>query len=322
MFFSNYTKGKHAYQDESGEMDNYKAIKSLLTAVLTGFFCLISAATTLGQTDFDEPINLYKKRPKKTEARFKAPLFHDVPIPHRVVRLDYRYSLVKGSNRLSRERIVAHEIQQVTGYAFNKNIGIEYMVPYVFRNRDYVFSYENYYGFTYFWIENRYKDRNDFGNMKIKLKFALYELETVIIGFGITGELPTGNHHKDIGSCYLGSVEPYLTLGYAVNNLELSMFTSVNSPVGTRPGDAIENRFNYGMYLLFPFVKYIDMVLEFTGLTYLNGGNKGFTTLSLAPGVRAYPFKGGMSSIGIGINLPVYKRTYEIEILSSIVYYF
>ncbi len=229
---------------------------------------------------------------------------------------------MKSSNRLTRERIVAHEIRQITGYAFNKNIGIEYMVPFVFRDRDYVLNYEEVLGTYYFWIENRYRDRSDFGNMEVKLKFALYELETVIIGFGIIGEFPTGSHHKDIGSAYLGSVEPYLALGYAVNNFEMSLFTSVNSLVGTRPGDEPANEFNYGIYTLFPLGQYLDMVLEFTGHTYLNGSNKGFTTLNLAPGIRAYPFKGSRASIGIGVNLPVYKRTFQITILSSIVYNF
>ncbi len=246
---------------------------------------------------------------------FSHPLISNSPSPETKIRLDYLFLDVDGEvedEELGEEGEGPSKFKESTirlglEYAFNRNISLEAEIPYTFLNAD------------------NGPNENNFNNIEVGLKLATFLLEEygVILGGGIKLGLPTGDDSKGIGSDNIFEIEPFADFGVKIQDFELVGFLTLGFPVNQNRHQDEGDELKYNLSMLYPLGDIIEILLEFDGLTVLNGHGDGESVLNIDPGIKVAPFNLKQLVLGFGAGFPLTNdEEFEYRLIGSIFYFF
>jgi len=251
---------------------------------------------------------------KTQELHFSHPLITESPSPDTKIRLDYFFLDVDGQiedEELGEEGEGPRKFKESTmrlglEYAFNRNIGIEAIIPYSFLNVD------------------GGSNENHLNNIEIGIKTATYFLEHygILLGGGIEFGLSTGKDRKGIGSDNIFEIEPFVDFGYKYNNLEVVGFLSLGFPVNQKGEQNEGDELGYNLSMLYHIGRSLQALVEFEGETVLNGEEDGESVLNIDPGVKVAPFKNKDIQFGVGAGFPLTSdEEFEYRLTASVFYH-
>jgi hypothetical protein len=144
-------------------------------------------------------------------------------------------------------------------------------------------------------------------NIEVALKFANFHFKEkhVLLVYGVSFELPSGNNQKEIGSSHIFEVEPYFGAGIKRKKLEVVGFSSVSIPANKRPLDDEFTSLGYGLAFLFKPTPSLQPLIELDGETELAGPESGRTVVNLSPGIKFRPFHSEHWQVGAGVGFPI-----------------
>jgi hypothetical protein len=246
---------------------------------------------------------------------FSHPLITESPSPDTKIRLDYFFLNVDGEvedEELGEEGEGPSKFKESTvnlelEYAFTRNISIEADIPYTFINPD------------------EGKDVNHFNNIEIGVKLATFFLEEygILLGGGLEFGLPTGDDDKGIGSDNIWEIEPFLSFGWKYKILEVVSFLHIGFPVNQKGDQNEGDELGYNLSTLVHATEWLEVLLEFDGVTVLNGEEEGESVLNIDPGVKFKPFKSQDLQVGFGAGFPVTNdEEFEYRLIASVFYHF
>src|SRR6185437_2541666 len=191
---------------------------------------------------------------EEEELHFSHPLIVESPSPDTKIRFDYFYRRLRDGIRASE-----HTPRVEFEYAFRPTFSIETNVPYTFRN-----------------VEGEPRVSHS-DSMEVALKFANFHFKEhhVLLVYGVSFELPTGSDTKEIGSSHIFDIEPYFGFGVKRKKVEVVAFSSVGFAVNKRVTDDEATSLGYELSFLFKPTPSIQPVIEFDGMTALNGNDGG-----------------------------------------------
>lgn len=270
------------------------------TLVLFSTFCLIFSSITYGQHSHEKNSG---ESDHHLGLHFSHPMFTESVSPDTKMRLDYQLQH-PGPNS---------ETELESEYAFSR-----------------IFSLEA--GVHYDPIET------SIGNTHLLFKFANYPLEEqgVLLGYGLSLDLPTGSGHghgKSINPDQepadhhhaenIYQFSPFLNAGIKTGNLELVGWSLFNIPTNhAHPEDATTS-LDYNISALYHLSSRIQSLVELTGTRQLSGVSNNGNTLHVAPGLRAKLLKDTPLILGLGMRIPVTKeRSFDNQVQVTAFYHF
>lgn len=265
----------------------------------------VGALQSFAHDDHDNPGGLH----------FSHPLITESPSPDTKIRLDYFFLNVDGEvedEELGEEAEGPSKFKESTvnlelEYAFTRNISIEADIPYTFINPD------------------EGKDVNHFNTIDIGVKLATFILEEygILLGGGLEFGLPTGDDEKGIGSDNIFEIEPFLSFGWKYKILEIVSFLHIGFPVNQKGDQNEGDELGYNLSTLVHATEWLEVLLEFDGVTVLNGEEEGESVLNIDPGVKFKPFKSQDLQVGFGAGFPVTNdEEFEYRLIASVFYHF
>ncbi len=232
---------------------------------------------------------------------FEHPLITETPSPDTKIRFDYGFTIRSAIQSGFNENNIRFEFE----YAFSPSISIEVNLPYT-------------------WISNHPVNQNNLSNTEIGLKVADFRFEdnNLLIGYGVDFSMPTGNEGKNIGSSHLWNIEPGLSAGYKLDNLEIIFIASTGIPFNSTQGEVIHNDLSLNSSFLYHIDKNFQGIVEFSDETILNGEEKGISSIIISPGIKLTPLNNKSLAFGLSTSFPMSTdREFEIQALFSIFYH-
>jgi hypothetical protein len=234
---------------------------------------------------------------------FAHPLIAESPSPDTKIRFDYFFRDIKSEG----EDATENEVRVEAEYAFHRTFSVEVDVPFVFLDPKDGSSREN------------------LKNVEIGLKFANFAFEehNLLLGYGIEFGLPTGDDKKGIGSNNIFEIEPFLSLGYKWQGLEVVAFASFGIPTNQEEGEEVETELGYNLSFLYHLTPRVSGLLEFDGETVLSGDEEGETVANITPGIIFRPLANPNLAVGLGVSVPLSdEEEFDIQTTASVFYHF
>ena len=208
---------------------------------------------------------------------FSHPLVTESPSPDTKLRLDFLGSRT-GNPITSRENTFRLEAE----YAFTHSLSLAVVAPFIFRTAP---------------VAER---ASGLGNLEVSLKAAsvAFGEHGLLLGGGLSAELPTGNDSKGIGSSHVLELEPFVDAGYKRDALEFVGLAALSSTFRRRPGEEAERDLSFDISTLYRIHARLEGLLEVTTSRALIGPESGTQQTFIAPGLKVYPFSSSKLMFG------------------------
>ena len=212
------------------------------------------------------------------------------------------------------EKLIHHEgemaVYKIEGeYAFNRWLAAEILIPYAFLEPE---------------AGHGHKEDN-IETVEIGIKYANFAFEDsgVIIGGGLELGLPTGDHHKGIGSDEVLEVAPYFDFGWKAGDLQVVGFMKFGIVTNTNDPDEPDWEFIWNLSTLYPVTPWLNTIVELDGERIHGGHDAGLNLVSATTGFKLKPFSESSIEIGVGYRFPISNhREYQSMGLVSFFYHF
>src|SRR3982751_3270050 len=213
---------------------------------------------------------------------FSHPMVTESPSPDTKFRLDYLGIRARDIIDL-RESWVRLEGE----YAFNRSVSLAIVTPYIWRTAPAA------------------ERANGIGNVEVSLKAASLALgeRDILLGGGLSAELPTGSDTNGIGSGRLVELEPFVDAGYKRKSLELVGFVTLSTTIRRHVDEEAERNLTLDFSALYQFHPRLEGLIEVTSERALVGEESGSQQTFLAPGLKVYPFPNRQFMFGASIEL-------------------
>lgn len=232
---------------------------------------------------------------------FSHPMVAESPSPDTKLRLDFLdrsnpdSSVTRGTVRLEGE------------YAFQPWVSLAVTVPFAWRGAD------------------AFSQPSGFGSTEVALKFASFVLASrgVLLGGGLSSEVPTGSDANDIGSSHLVGMEPFADVAMRCGRLELVTLTSYGESVGLRAGDSPDRDWTANASALWHATRRTQGLIELDTRRTLSGSERGSEITNVSPGVKLVPLHDRGVMFGASLRIPLSPaRDFDREVLLSTMYHF
>jgi hypothetical protein len=212
---------------------------------------------------------------------FSHPLVTESPSPDTKLRLDYL------GIRTNAAVDIRENIFRIEGeYAFNPSVSVALVAPFVSRT-------------------SASSDRvSGIANIELSLKAAslAFGEHGLLLGGGVSAELPTGDDAKEIGSTHIVEIEPFLDVGYKRDKVELVGFATLSSTFHRRAGEEAERNLSFDFSALYQIRSRLEGLLEIATERALIGPESGSQQTFIAPGLKVYPFTNRQLMFGASIE--------------------
>ena len=232
---------------------------------------------------------------------FAHPLFTESISPDTKLRFDYQYTNAD-------EFMKTSELHLEYEYAFDRAFSVSITAPYLFIS------------------QTGSNLQSGLGEAELSFKFANYVFEhnNVLLGYGISFGLPTGNENKGTGSDHIIGIEPFLNMGYMLNDFEFTFFSTFGIPSNLQNNETVENNLNLQLAVVYNLTESLQGILELNRESIINGNINPEPGWYFAPGIKAIPFKKLEKIIfGLGVRLPLSnQKEFNTQIMFTTFYHF
>lgn len=215
---------------------------------------------------------------------FSHPLVTESPSPDTKLRVDYLWTRTGPSA----ERVTDRSARIEGEYAFGPALSLAVTVPYVWRSA------------------TGPGDVHGFGNTELSLKAASVRWgeHGVLVGGGLSTGLPTGSDERGIGTSRAIELEPFADAAWKRGALELVGFGHYGQTVRNPAGTDTERELAFNGSVLYPAARAVEVLLEVEAVHNVAGPDIA-NELSLAPGIKLYPFSNRQLMAGISVPFGV-----------------
>ena len=213
---------------------------------------------------------------------FSHPLVTESPSPDTKLRLDYIYTLTRGTAGVREEAI------RVEGeYAFTHSVSLSIVTPFISRTAPATVR------------------TSGLGNIELSLKAAsvAFGESGLLLGGGLSAALPTGSDAKGIGSGHIVELEPFLDAGYKRSVFELVGSVILSSTFHRQAGEEAERRLTFNFSTLYHIQPRLEGMIEVLTARALVGPASGTPQTFIAPGLKVYPFIKRSLMFGASVEL-------------------
>lgn len=213
---------------------------------------------------------------------FSHPLVTESPSPDTKIRLDFIGARTSGSAGLHENTF------RLEGeYAFNHSVSLAIVTPFISRTAPPA------------------ERASGLGNVELSLKAAslAFGEHGLLLGGGLSAELPTGSDKKAIGSAHIVELEPFLDAGYKRDAFELVGFALLSSTFHRRAGEEVERNLTFDFSALYRLQSRLEGLIEVATTRALIGAESGSQQTFIAPGVKVYPFTNRKFMFGASVEL-------------------
>ncbi len=212
---------------------------------------------------------------------FSHPIVTESPSPDTKLRADFLRVSEKGSG-------AANEYKIEGEYGFDDALSVAVVVPYLSITSP------------------RIAKASALGNVELQVKGASYRWDErgILLGGGLSMELPTGNDAKGIGSGHLYELAPFVDAAYKNGRFEGVAFLSVASTFGEKAGEERERYARLNASTLFRIHPQFEILGEVSTSRDLYGTNPSFETV-IAPGLKWRPAAFAAFALGVSGQLGV-----------------
>lgn len=213
---------------------------------------------------------------------FSHPLVTESPSPDTKIRFDLLAARTSGPAGLHENTF------RLEGeYAFNHSVSLAIVTPFISRTAP------------------QAERASGLGNVELSLKAAslAFGEHGLLLGGGLSAELPTGSDKKAIGSAHIVELEPFLDAGYKRDAFELVGFALLSSTFHHRAGEAVERNLTFDFSALYRLQSRIEGLIEVATTRALTGAESGSQQTFIAPGVKVYPFTNRKLMFGASVEL-------------------
>ena len=218
----------------------------------------------------------------KGHLHFDHPLLIEVPTPHNVISFRYQHDRAFEEKAHSDSFEVGFEYAPVRWFSF------EFAVPYTLLDQD----------------EGSAEQGLDTAEFAFKFASFQFEQRGIVLASGIEFALPTGDDEKGIGSNNELEIEPFVTMGFKRDKLELIALLKAGLPVKRDEAAGFDPEFGYQLSLLYHFHSRVAAIVEVVGVTSASGDERGRTVIEVSPGIKFKPFDAPVE-FGVNGTLPV-----------------
>ena len=213
---------------------------------------------------------------------FSHPLVTESPSPDTKIRLDFIGARTSGSAGLHENTF------RLEGeYAFNHSVSLAIVTPFISRTAPPA------------------ERASGLGNVELSLKAAslAFGERGLLLGGGLSAELPTGSDKKAIGSAHIVELEPFLDAGYKQDAFELVGFALLSSTLHRRAGEEAERNLTFDFSALYRLQSRLEGLIEVTTMRALAGAESGSQQTFIAPGLKVYPFTNRKFMFGASVEI-------------------
>lgn len=235
----------------------------------------------------------------KAPLHFSHPLFTESPTPDTKIRLDYLYA------NLAR-RVYENTFQVEGEYAFSRNLSIEAALPITSRS-----------------VDGQSTSAAGSGEIALKLASFVAAKQGFLLGGGLAFGLPTGDDEKGIGSGHIVEVEPFATLGFMRNALELVSIASFGTAVNRDEGEEEEQEVALAVSLLYHLDPRLESLVEMQAIRAVAGEESGEQVVNAGIGFKYRISRVRALVVGVGGRVPLtHHRAFRREFIVSALYHF
>lgn len=215
---------------------------------------------------------------------FSHPLVTESPSPDTKLRLDYLWTR---SGPVA-ERVTDRTARIEGEYAFGPALSLAVTVPYIWRGA------------------TGRSAVHGVGNTELSLKAASLRWgeHGVLVGGGLSTGMPTGSDERGIGTSRAIDLEPFADVAVKRGGLELVGFGHYGQTVRNPAGTDTERELAFDGSVLYPAAHAVEVLLELEAVRNV-GGPDIANELSLAPGIKLYPFSNRQLMAGISVPIGV-----------------
>jgi hypothetical protein len=162
-------------------------------------------------------------------------------------------------------------------------------------------------------------------DIELALKFANFAFEShnLLLGYGISFGIPTGNQANGIGKNHIWNINPFFNGGIKWKKWEWTAFFIFGIPSNQRTDENIQSGLESRLTALYHFNMRWGALLEAGNATQISRFYKGDNSYDLTGGLIFRPYPDKPWIIGVGARNPVFKND-EIKLqgIISVFYHF
>lgn len=232
---------------------------------------------------------------------FSHPMVTESPSPDTKLRVDFverakpDSTLTSGTVRLEGE------------YAFQPWVSLAVTVPFEWRGAG---------------ADPR---RSGIASTEVALKLASFALADrgLLLGGGLSSEMPTGSDANGIGSSHIVGMEPFADVAMRRGSLELVTLASYSESTRLRAGDSRDRDWSANFSALWHLTARTQGLVELDTRRALAGSDGGSQVTCVSPGVKLVPLHDRGVMFGASLRIPIStSRDFDRELLLSTMYHF
>lgn len=166
---------------------------------------------------------------------------------------------------------------------------------------------------------------SNLSEIEVDLKFANFAFEShnVLLGYGISFGLPTGNQTKGIGNDHIWDVNPFFNAGVKAKNWEWTAFVILGIPLNQSSDEKKQTALECRLTALYHITLRWEGLIEAGNATQLSRFYSGDNSFDLTEGIKFRPNPDKPWILGLGVRHPVFKND-EIKLqgILSVFYHF
>jgi hypothetical protein len=164
---------------------------------------------------------------------------------------------------------------------------------------------------------------SNLNEIEVDLKFANFAFAShnVVMGYGMSFGLPTGNQAKGIGNNHVWDVNPFFNGGFKWKKWEWTAFFILGIPFNKSSTDNKQTALECRLTALYHFNDRWEGLIEAGNATQLSRFYKGDNSYDLTEGMKFRPNPDKPWILGLGIRHPVFKND-EIKLQGIITVFY
>jgi hypothetical protein len=166
---------------------------------------------------------------------------------------------------------------------------------------------------------------SNLSEIEVDLKFANFAFanHNVLLGYGISFGLPTGNQEKGIGNNHVWDVNPFFNGGVKWKKWEWTAFFILGIPVNQNSNENKQTALECRLTSLYHINLKWEALIEAGNATQLSRFYKGDNSYDLTEGIKFRPDPDKPWILGVGLRHPLFKND-EIKLqgILSVFYHF
>jgi hypothetical protein len=161
--------------------------------------------------------------------------------------------------------------------------------------------------------------------IELALKFAnfVFSYHNILLGYGISFGLPTGNQDKGIGSNHILDINPFLNGGIKWKRWEWTAYFTFDMPCNQNENENIQTTLESRLTALYNISPRWQALLEAGSTSPISHFYKGDSNYDLTEGVKFMPDPDKPWILAIGVRHPVLNNNeFKLQGIFSVFYHF